>query len=65
VAVDRDDRAPADDPADEQPVAAPEQPAPATDTRERFGPLALQRMTKEDGRALIVYAAEPDGTSRA
>jgi hypothetical protein len=28
---------------------------------ERFGPLAIERMSKDDGRALIVYSHEEPG----
>jgi hypothetical protein len=51
--------------------AAPERPTPpsgsgpggdgaAPPAAERYGPLALSRRSKEDGRALIVYAWSPE-----
>ena len=39
-------------PQDERPAAG----SPAESSHERFGPLELTRMTKPDGRSLIVYA---------
>jgi hypothetical protein len=38
-------------------------PATPDGEEERFGPLALRRLSKEDGRSLILYtrADEPDG----
>jgi hypothetical protein len=43
-----------------QPENTPDTP---DDEEERFGPLALRRLLKEEGRALILYtrADEPDG----
>jgi hypothetical protein len=38
--------------------AAPPPSGGADLGRERFGPLALERMAKDDGRALIVYSHE-------
>jgi hypothetical protein len=32
---------------------------PAQGETERLGPLTLQRMRKDDGRAMIVYSREP------
>jgi hypothetical protein len=46
------------------PAAQAEQPAPS----ERFGPLALTRLRKDDGRALLLYAwtpADADAPRRA
>ena len=40
-------------------------PAPPSDAsddkREEFGPLSLRRLTKEDGRALILYSRVEEG----
>jgi hypothetical protein len=54
-------------------MAAPGSPAPeppeaevADDDREHFGPLALRRLTKDDGRSLILYeraASEEDASA--
>jgi hypothetical protein len=33
---------------------------PVPPEAERLGPLAVRRMRKDDGRALIVYSREPD-----
>ncbi len=35
--------------------------APATDPLERFGPLLLRRLVKDDGRALILFSRADDG----
>lgn len=49
----------APDPApDPEPV-----PAEGAAEDERFGPLALRRYVKEDGRMLILYADEPEPDS--
>ena len=44
---------PAGEPSQEERAATG---SPAASPPERFGPLALTRMVKPDGRALIVYA---------
>ena len=47
-------------PAAGDPATGQSGPGPAADA-ERYGPLALDRMTKDDGRALLVYAGVPGG----
>jgi hypothetical protein len=48
-------------PADEEPERSVEEPAPPA-REERFGPLQLHRLRKDDGRLLILYTRldEPD-----
>jgi hypothetical protein len=43
--------------ADPPPRTDPPPPSPGDGDAERFGPLLLRRMVKDDGRALIVYRA--------
>jgi hypothetical protein len=42
--------------------AADEEPSPSEDAapEERFGPLELRRLSKDDGRALILYRRSLD-----
>jgi hypothetical protein len=44
----------------------PPPPSPGDGDEERFGPLLLRRMVKDDGRALILYRAPgpPDRDAR-
>ena len=37
---------------------------PATEEPERFGPLVLRRLVKDDGRALILFSRADDGGER-
>jgi hypothetical protein len=39
----------------DQPAGSSDQPPPARPEVERFGPLTLERLVKEDGRALILF----------
>jgi len=43
-----------------QPQGAPPSPSDDRDT-ERLGPVAIERMNKDDGRALIVYRVVEPG----
>ena len=56
-------RGPAEDPGSgDGAVARPEAGAgagPAT-PRERYGPLIVERLRKDDGRALLVFSRAPD-----
>jgi hypothetical protein len=52
--------------ADAAPRKAPnpaDRPPAEEEKEERFGPLAVRRLVREDGRALILYTRveEPDG----
>jgi hypothetical protein len=38
-----------------------DQPAPDDAQEERYGILALERMSKDDGRSLILYSHDEDG----
>ena len=42
----------------------PPDPPPAAGTPERFGPLILRRLVKDDGRALIRFDRAEDGDER-
>lgn len=42
--------------ADSAAAASPERPA-----QERFGPLAIARLQKDDGRSLIIYSHDENG----
>lgn len=50
------DRAPAPAGAAPGTGGQPREPGP----QERFGPLTLTRMRKDDGRALLVFSRNPD-----
>jgi hypothetical protein len=52
--------APPAPPGGEQRTAPP--PTEEEEQDERYGPLRLQRLRKEDGRALIVYARAEEET---
>jgi hypothetical protein len=43
----------------QRPTSAPGEEAGVPGETERLGPLALRRMRKDDGRALILYSREP------
>jgi hypothetical protein len=45
------------------PPPPPDRP-PATAAPERFGPLLLRRLVKDDGRALILFSRADDGGER-
>jgi hypothetical protein len=45
------------------PEPPPDRP-PAGEQPERFGPLALRRLVKDDGRALILFSRAEDGGER-
>jgi hypothetical protein len=45
------------------PEAPPDRP-PAGEPPERFGPLVLRRLVKDDGRALILFSRAADGDER-
>jgi hypothetical protein len=45
------------------PPVPPDRP-PATEEPERFGPLVLRRLVKDDGRALILFSRADDGGER-
>ncbi len=42
------------------PETPPDRP-PAGEVAERFGPLVLRRLVKDDGRALILFSRAEDG----
>jgi hypothetical protein len=49
-----------------EPAVPPSDGGAEAGARERFGPLALERLAKADGRALIVYSrAEPPASEAA
>jgi hypothetical protein len=51
---------------DQPPDPSDRQPTPAPAAAEKFGPLTLQRLVKEDGRALILFNRnEPSGDDAA
>jgi hypothetical protein len=45
------------------PEAPPDRP-PGGEPPERFGPLVLRRLVKDDGRALILFSRAADGDER-
>jgi hypothetical protein len=46
------------------PLAHPPSPADPPGEEERYGPLAVRRFRKDDGRALILYEARDDEPDR-
>jgi hypothetical protein len=49
------------EPAGEAPSGAPAPAAPEGPADERFGTLKVRRLSKDDGRALIVYSSSTRG----